>query len=167
MNQTTVWAVTEILAQRFTASVPEPSQRAVTLLLGHSLLPLALRCPRPTFTASRSLRNCVGSLLVAHLSHQTPTLEAGAVSQCPAQGWSKAVVLNAGAVPTLQRWRLCRGCGAGWGVLLTRVSSSIERPCPGQHCRFQQPGSPPRPLGVLSKSCTSDINGRQLWQRNY
>lgn len=40
-------AVAEILAQRFTASIPELSQRAVTLLLGHSRLPLALGCPRP------------------------------------------------------------------------------------------------------------------------
>lgn len=77
-------------------------------------------------------------------------------------------MLNAGAAPTaaeaaaLQRMRGWDGESRSHGF-----PAASSGPAQASTADFGSLAAPPRPLGVLSKSCTSDINGRQLWQRNY
>lgn len=76
-------------------------------------------------------------------------------------------MLNADTVPTLQTVTLRRV--RGWDG--ESCSHGFPAPSSGlaqvSTADFSSLAAPPQPLGVLSKSCTSDINGRQLWQRNY
>lgn len=57
---------------------------------------------------------------------------------------------------------LCRG---GRGALFPRLSGSNWGPGPVGIAQVKQSGSQAAARGVLSESCTLQVNGRQLWQR--
>lgn len=81
----------------------------------------------------------------------------------PAQGGGGCPGPSApGAGFWLQRGGLCRG---GQGASFPRVSSSIHVPALGRHCLIEAVWQTAAAHGLLSKSCTLEINRRQLWQR--
>lgn len=92
--------------------------------------------------------------LLTRVSHQHQLREAGAVQARVHQ------TARPGIGFWLQRGGLCRG---RWGASFPRVSSSIPVPALGRHCPIEAVWQPAAARRLLSKSCTLEINGRQLW----